>query len=179
MDAKSLSLKDFGHATNVDAHHADLNMSPVGAANPEQGAPEHVLVLSDAPAPSMPTLQCPVCKRELCQTHDLCFFYRRNPQNGVEVHLILRPEVPVPQTLVQAPEADKGATQSWRCACGAKIGDTRPVGPNKALMTAFKSSSVMLYGQHHTGKKSMWPRIYNTSLFNNIVVRFRDTFHGL
>jgi len=132
------------------------------------------------PPPTMlPGLQCPMCKRELCQAHSLCFFRRINPQGGVEVHLMLKPEAPVPPTFVRAPEAEKGATQTWQCACGAKIGDTRPIGPSKASMTAFKSSSVMLHGQHHTAKKSMWPRIYDSPLFNDIEVRSRDSFHGI
>ena len=132
-----------------------------------------------APAPALPGLQCPLCKRELCQAHSLCFFRRINPQGGVEVHLMLKPEAPVPPTFVRAPETEKGATQTWQCACGAKMGDTRPIGPSKASMTAFKSSSVMLHGQHHTAKKSMWPRIYDSPLFNDIQVRSRDSFHGI
>ena len=131
---------------------------------------------------STPALQCPACKRELCQTRELCWFYRRNDKNGVEVHLMLRPEVPMPQMLVPATEAKQGAAKSWQCGsegCGTEIGDSRAVGPRKAMMTAFKSSKVMLYGQRHTGKKSMWPRIYNTPPFNNIQVRTRDTFHGV
>ena len=143
------------------------------------GATEHARQVLVAPAPALPGLQCPLCKRELCQAHSLCFFRRNNPQGGVEVHLMLKPEAPVPPTFVRAPEAEKGATQTWQCACGAKIGDTRPIGPSKASMTAFKSSSVMLHGQHHTAKKSMWPRIYDSPLFNDIQVRSRDSFHGI
>jgi hypothetical protein len=120
-----------------------------------------------------------MCKRELCQAHSLCFFRRINPQGGVEVHLMLKPEAPVPPTFVRAPETEKGATQTLQCACGAKMGDTRPIGPSKASMTAFKSSSVMLHGQNHTAKKSMWPRIYDSPLFNDIEVRSRDSFHGI
>lgn len=145
---------------------------------PWSGATEHATQALVALAPALPGLQCPLCKRELCQACSLCFFRRINPQGGVEVHLMLKPEAPVPPTLVRAPEAEKGATQTWQCACGAKIGDTRPVGPSKASMTAFKSSSVMLHGQHHTAKKSMWPRIYDTTPFNDIEVRSRDSFHG-
>ncbi len=134
---------------------------------------------SSQEALSMPALQCPACKRELCQTRELCWFYRRNVQDAVEVHLMLRPEVPMPQTLVRATEAKQGAAQSWQCGCGTEIADSRAVGPCKAMMTAFKSSKVMLYGQRYTGKKSMWPSIYNTPPFNNIQVRTRDTFHGV
>ncbi len=134
---------------------------------------------SSQEALSMPALQCPACKRELCQTRELCWFYRRNVQDAVEVHLMLRPEVPMPQTLVRATEAKQGVAQSWQCGCGTEIADSRAVGPRKAMMTAFKSSKVMLYGQRYTGKKSMWPSIYNTLPFNNIQVRTRDTFHGV
>ena len=157
----------------------EANDAHVVATDLLSGATEHARQVLVAPAPALPGLQCPMCKRELCQAHSLCFFRRINPQGGVEVHLMLKPEAPVPPTFVRAPEAEKGATQTWQCACGAKMGDTRPIGPSKASMTAFKSSSVMLHGQHHTAKKSMWPRIYDSPLFNDIEVRSRDSFHGI
>ena len=126
------------------------------ASTLQSNTAEHLAVGPLAPALPTSGLQCPVCGEELCQTHDLCFFQRRNAQGGTEVHLILRPEIQVPQTLVQTLKCStkKGATQSWQCVCGTKIADTRPVGPNKARMTAFKSSKVTLCGQHHPGKKS-------------------------
>ena len=124
-------------------------------------------------------LQCPACRRQLCQPQDLCFFSRYPEQGGHEVHLIVKPELPhMPPSFTLAPITAKGSTQSWQCPCGHHLGDTRPIGPNKALMTAFKSASVMLYGQHHPGKKSKWPTLYSTLPFNNIEVRTRDTFRG-
>jgi hypothetical protein len=158
---------------------AEIVPAEVVATDLLSGATEHARQVLVAPAPALPGLQCPMCKRELCQAHSLCFFRRINPQGGVEVHLMLKPEAPVPPTFVRAPEAEKGATQTWQCACGAKIGDTRPIGPSKAAMTAFKSSSVMLHGQHHTAKKSMRPRIHDSPPFNDIEVRSRDSFHGI
>ena len=168
---------------STDDVESPLDLAPLPASgvamDPSSGATEHARQVLVAPPPALPGLQCPLCKRELCQAHSLCFFRRINPQGGVEVHLMLKPEAPVPPTFVRAPETEKGATQTWQCACGAKMGDTRPIGPSKASMTAFKSSSVMLHGQHHTAKKSMWPRIYDSPLFNDIQVRSRDSFHGI
>ena len=124
-------------------------------------------------------LQCPACKGQLCQPQELCFFSRYNRQGGHEVHLILKPELPtMPPAFILAPIPEEGATQSWQCACGNHLGNTRPIGPKKASMTAFKSASVMLYGQHHPGKKSKWPILYCVHPFNSIEVRNRDSFHG-
>ena len=105
--------------------HADTEaVSGSIVAHTEHGATEHVL-------------KCPTCRRGLCQAQDICFFHRYNPQGGEEVHMILRPERPMPPTLIPAQGVERGATQSWQCTCGAKLGDTRPVGPQKAMMTAF------------------------------------------
>ena len=124
-------------------------------------------------------LKCPVCKQYLCDPQDLCFFSRHNAQGGHEVHLMLRPELShIPAAFLLAPNITKGATNSWQCSCGHELGHTRPVGPNKASMTSFKSASVMLYGQHHLGKKSKWPTLCTMHPFNNIEIRTRDTFHG-
>ena len=123
-------------------------------------------------------LQCPACQCSLCQTSDLAFFYRENEQGGVEVHLMLKPENDVPQAFRPCAELEPGAKMSWSCACGAKLGDTRPVAVKHAPMTAFKSASVMLCGYHLTGKKSQWPKVYNRPPFNCIEVRTRDTYFG-
>ena len=96
-------------------------------------------------------------------------------KNGVEVHLVLKPENNVPTTFRPA-ELKPNALQSWSCACGAKLGDTRPVAVGKAPMTAFKSASVILCGQHFPGKKSKWPTVYNTPPFDHIEVRDRDNY---
>ena len=91
---------------------------------------------------SMLTLNCPICERVLCATDDLAFFYRNNKQDGTEVHLMLKPEKTVPKTFQPSAKLEPGAVHSWSCDCGAKLGDTRHVGPGKAPMTAFKSASA-------------------------------------
>ena len=123
-------------------------------------------------------LQCIMCQRPLCGTEDLAFFWRANKQGGVEVHLMLKPEIQEPATFIRSAVTEKGAMASWRCSCGFKLGDTRAVAVKKAPMTAFKSSSVMLCGQRFTGRKSQWPSIYNKPPFNAIEVRPRETFFG-
>jgi hypothetical protein len=159
-------------------------------SRPENALPiyagdKHEYALALAPAlstdsPSAPgsLLQCSNCDRPLCTTEDLAFFQRVNKQQGVEVHLMLKPENKEPATFIRSPITEKGALASWLCACGFKLGDTRPVAVKKAPMTAFKSSSVMLCGQRFTGKKSKWPSVYNQPPFNAIEVRTRDTFLG-
>ena len=123
-------------------------------------------------------LQCIMCQRPLCGTEDLAFFWRANKQGGVEVHLMLKPEIEEPATFIRSPVTEQGALASWQCTCGFKLGDTRAVAIKKAPMTAFKSSSVMLCGQRFTGRKSQWPSIYNKPPFNAIEVRTRETFFG-
>ena len=163
--------------TEPPASFAPPSASSV-TSNPPGGAAEHTRPEQVTATLARPPLQCPHCGRVLCQTHDLCFFRRINVEGGLEVHLMLKPEAAVPPTLVQASETEQGATQTWQCVCGAKLADTRRVGPNKASMTAFKSSAVMLHGQRFTSKKSMWPRVYDLELFNDIEVRTRATFRG-
>ena len=166
---------------------------------PQGGAAEHSLqvpppspLLSPTPTAAAArsttsnlTLQCPACKRVLCRTDDLAFFRRtddlaffRRVFRCVEVHLMLKPENNVPDTFKRSADSEKGALHSWNCACGAKLGDTRPVAVKHALMTAFKSASVMLCGCHFTGKKSKWPTVYNTPPFDCIEVRDRDNYFG-
>jgi len=154
------------------ATHALPALEPQAAVGTERGrdATEHSI--------SRMILQCRDCARRLCGTEDLAFFWRANSQGGVEVHLMLKPENKEPATFIRSPVMEKGATASWQCACGFKFGDTRPVGVNKASMTAFKSSSVMLCGQRFTGRKSKWPSIYDQPPFDAIEVRTRDTFFG-
>jgi hypothetical protein len=126
----------------------------------------------------VPTMDCPNCERRLCETNALCFFTRYNRAGGHEVHLILKPYyvVDTPPSFVHA-TTKPGCHMTWECGCGHHLGDTRPVGPNKALMTAFKSAAVKLYGQHLTGRKSQWPKVYNTHPFAGIQVRDRHSFH--
>ena len=95
------------------------------------------------------------------------------------MHLMLKPEIKMPDTFVAAAPPEKGALHSWNCECGAKLGDTRPVAYRHAPMTAFKSASVMLCGRHFTGKKSKWPAVYKTPPFDCIEVRNRDTYFGM
>ena len=96
----------------------------------------------------------------------------------MEVHLVLKPENAIPQSLTLSPELKQKGAATRQCICGTDIGSTRSVGPNKTPMTAFKSSSVVLYGQHFGQKKSQWPRVYDTQPFNNIEVRGRSDFFG-
>ena len=95
------------------------------------------------------------------------------------MHLMLKPEIPVPETFKKDAVPQRGAIQSWSCACGTKLGDTRPVAVRFALMTAFKSGSVILCNRQLPGKKSKWPAVYNTAPFDCIEVRNRDTFFGV
>ena len=136
-----------------------------------QAAADHMLM-------DVPTMDCAHCDRRLCETNALCFFTRDNIAGRHEVHLILQPYyvVDTPPSFVPA-TTKPGCHMTWECVCGHHLGDTRPVGPNKALMTAFKSAAVKLYGQHLTGRKSQWPKVYNTHPFAGIQVRDRHSFH--
>ena len=92
---------------------------------------------------------------------------------------MLKPENDVPETFRPSADLQKGALQSWSCACGAQLGDTRPVAVSHAPMTAFKSASVMLCGRHFTGKKYEWPAVYKTPPFDCTEVNNRDTYFGM
>ena len=177
--------QEFYGARILRKHPPPVQPDDTSSPTQQRGVAEH----SDqapqpptaAPTPSTTsslTLQCPACKRVLCQICDLAFFHRCNPQGGLEVHLMLKPEIKVPDTFVPAASLEKGALHSWSCACGAKLGDTRPIAVRHAPMTAFKSASVILCGHHFPGKKSKWPAVYNTPPFDCIEVRHRDTFSG-
>jgi hypothetical protein len=155
-------------AADFQQPHSDTAASSHAIA----GATEHAVI-------QMPTLQCAVCERNLCEGADLVFFRRVNSMNGTEVHLMLRPEVPVPETFKPSADIEKGALQTWLCECGTKLGDTRPIAVRHAPMTAFKSAAVILGGQRFPGKKSKWPTVYNTPPFNQIEVRERDTYLGI
>lgn len=138
----------------------------VCAFTPTRTATEHSL------------MQCVNCARPLCDTENLAFFWRDNKQGGVEVHLMLKPEKDYPTTFIRAPSPAENAQISWQCECGFKFGDTRAIGFKFAPMTAFKSSSVILCGQRFPGRKSQWPKIYNSAPFNTIEVRTRATYSG-
>jgi hypothetical protein len=169
-ETQSASTFESSAATHeAGSMPAQASSAPISVVKPD----------SSQVALPRPALQCPACKRVLCQTSELCWLHRANKQNGVEVHLTLRPELPMPQTLVRATEAKQGVAQSWKCECGTDIGDSRAVGPRHGMMTAFKSSKVILYGQHYLRTKSMWPSTFNTPPFNNIEVRTPNTFHGV
>ena len=122
-------------------------------------------------------MQCVNCERPLCGREDLAFFRRANKQGGIEVHLMLRPENQVPATLIRSPVTEKGAMASWQCTCGFKLGHTRAVAVKRAAMTAFKSSSVILFGQRFNGRKSQWPSIYNQFPFNTLELRSPSIYH--
>jgi len=158
----------FAQLESMRVPHSDTAASSHAIA----GATEHAVI-------QMPTLQCAVCERNLCEGADLVFFRRVNSMNGTEVHLMLRPEVPVPETFKPSADIEKGALQTWLCECGTKLGDTRPIAVRHAPMTAFKSAAVILGGQRFPGKKSKWPTVYNTPPFNQIEVRERDTYLGI
>ena len=171
------------HAEGSDAENRNsLPSAPVGnVVTPYVAAsspPEITYQVNETY--ELSALQCPACFKPLCHMQDLCFFERYNIQGGHEVHLIVKPELEhlMPPAFVEAPVTTKGARLSWQCTCGHDLGDTRPVGPKKAAMTAFKSASVMLCGQHHPGKKSKWPTLYRTHPFSDIEVRSRAAFHG-
>jgi hypothetical protein len=164
QDMEPLSTEHGRNATEHSALNTDTETSASGSNDAHTIAPEYLL-------------QCSQCQRPLCSTEDLAFFWRKNKQGGVEVHLMLKPEREPPATFVRSPVTDRGAIVSWRCfGCGFKFGDTRNIAVKKAAMTAFKSSSVMLCGQRFTGSKSKWPSIYDTAPFNTIEVRTSDTF---
>ena len=157
---------------------ARTEQSHVPRGLPDQSShAERVEILANVT--SALTMQCPACRITLCEAKDLAFFRRYNKQGGLEVHLMLKPERDVPETFKKDAVPQKGAIQSWSCACGTKLGDTRAVAVNKAPMTAFKSSSVILCNQQLAGKKSKWPAVYNTAPFDSIELRHRDTFFGL
>ena len=158
---------------SVDLHHAGTERLAAAERSPQGNAASGSCATAGGGM-----LSCPVCQRAICQTRDLAFFHRHNPQGGTEVHLMLKPEREVPPTLVPAEEPDKGATRTWNCVCGAKLGDTRQVGFRKAAMTAFKSASVLLCGRHLPGKKSKWPTVYNQPPYDHIEVRTRATYYG-
>ena len=152
------------HSLPASEEEGDLPLQPI-----QGGATEHSLV-------PLLTMQCAACDHVLCDGSQLAFFHRVNKQKGTEVHLMLKPEVKVPNTFIAAGHADSKTLQTWNCPCGAKLGDTRPIGFKKAPMTAFKSANVLLGNRRLTGKKSQWPKVYNTFPFDQIEVRDRDTF---
>ena len=124
------------------------------------------------------TMQCPECGQVLCDIQELAFFLRKKtPNDGLEVHLILKPELlSIPPDIIRTPHPDEGALASWKCACGHKLGNTRNIGPKKVPMMAFSSSSVKLLGQHYTQKKPQWPNVYSKPPFNAIEVRTSTEF---
>ena len=163
--------------------------SAIGEQNKAIGS---AIVLRDAAAAAQPStmqcpqcnqmaeciMQCPACNQIICDTHDLAFFKRTNKQHGLEVHLMLKPEITdMPPAMISMPACDPKAVAFWECACCQhKLGETRNVGPRKATMTAFKSSSVKLFGLHNKSKKSQWPRMHVLAPFNAIEVRLWDEY---
>jgi hypothetical protein len=127
----------------------------------------------------MLTLQCAACERNLCDGADLAFFHRVNSDEGTEVHLMLKPEMPVPDTFKPSANIQKGSSKTWLCECHARLADTRPIAVSRAPMIAFKSTAVILGGQRFRGKKSKWPTLYKTPPFNQIEVRGRATYRGI
>ena len=150
--------------------------SPLEAAAPMHARNTYEQTLALMPPEQL--MKCSQCQRALCGLEHLTFFRRVNKQDGVEVHLMLKPEIEEPETFIRAAIADKGAVASWQCLCGFKFGDTRRVGVKKAPMTAFKSSSVILCGRRLPGQKSKWPSVYDQPPFETIEVRNRDPFLG-
>ena len=119
-------------ATEHGVRHANeaIDQQPLLTGAAEQGA-KHVM-------------QCPACKRVLCQSSDLAFFHRVNKAGRTEVHLMLKPENAVPPTFIAAAARfPSRGLQTWMCVCECVLGDTRPVADRHSVMTAFKPASVM------------------------------------
>ena len=95
---------------SVDLHHAGTERLAAAERSPQRNAASGSCATAGGGL-----LSCPVCQRAICQTRDLAFFHRHNPQGGTEVHLMLKPEHEVPPTLVPTEELDKGATRTWNC----------------------------------------------------------------
>ena len=176
-DAKRRAQERCGDTTAQDGTD--------GAASQQCISDVTQLAVPDADAaqpttmPGTGSMQCPECNQVLCGTQELAFFKRVNKMQGLEVHLMLKPEIKdMPPDIILMPACEQGAVASWQCTCGHKLGDTRNVGPRKAAMTAFKSSSVKLFGQLHKSKKSQWPRIYAHPPFNGIEVRHWAEFQA-
>ena len=176
-DAKRRAQERCGDTTAQDGTD--------GAASQQCISDVTQLAVPDADAaqpttmPGTGSMQCPECNQVLCGTQELAFFKRVNKMQGLEVHLMLKPEIKdMPPDIILMPACGQGAVASWQCTCGHKLGDTRNVGPRKAAMTAFKSSSVKLFGQLHKSKKSQWPRIYAHPPFNGIEVRHWAEFQA-
>ena len=55
--------------------------------------------------PETTGLQCPQCLRILCAPESLAFFRRMNPADREEVHMMLKPELPIPETFLVTPQA--------------------------------------------------------------------------
>ena len=101
-------------------------------------------------------------------------------QGGFEVHLMLKPEKPIPKTFASAEPEEKQrcSLRSWKCGnCGARLGDTRAVGPGKSPLTAFKPQSVLFAGREFS-KKAAWPKLYEEFQSSGIECRGRDSFFG-
>jgi len=176
-DAKRRAQERCGDTTAQDGTD--------GAASQQCISDVTQLAVPDADAaqpttmPGTGSMQCPECNQVLCGTQELAFFKRVNKMQGLEVHLMLKPEIKdMPPDIILMPACGQGAVATWQCTCGHKLGDTRNVGPRKAAMTAFKSSSVKLFGQLHKSKKSQWPRIYAHPPFNGIEVRHWAEFQA-
>jgi len=180
--------RDDSHpaATTVEQHHPDGGVAQPNSSDVTQLAAPETGAAQPTAMQDPGGMQCPECDRILCGAQQLAFFRRINKHHGFEVHLMMKPELlqagaealSMPPAFILMPTCAQGAVASWQCACGHKLGDTRNVGPKRAPMTAFKSSSVKLFGQHHNNKKSQWPRIFANPPFDGIEVRDWEEFHA-
>ena len=178
-DAEKRAQERCGDATAQTCAHGAASDTAQAASSVAQPAVPNADAAQPSTMPCIDRMQCSECNEILCGIQDLAFFRRVNKMQGLEVHLMLKPEIEVmPPNFKKMPACEQGAVASWQCACGHKLGDTRNVGPRKAAMTAFKSSSVKLFGQHHKSKKSQWPRIYADPPFDGIELRQWEEFHA-
>ena len=115
----------------------------------------------DLPTPTASTadmsMQCSACDRIICDIENLAFWRHGSQAGGVDVHLILKPDIAdVPAFLCRMTKTENGAVASWQCVCGHKMGDTRNIGPKKAPTIVLKMTSVKLCGYHwHRASKNV------------------------
>ena len=116
-DAKRRAQERCGNTTAQDC--ADGAASQLCISDITQLAVPDADAAQPTTMPGTGSMQCPECNQVLCGTQELAFFKRVNKMQGLEVHLMLKPEIKdMPPDIILMPACGQGAVASWQCTCG-------------------------------------------------------------
>ena len=109
-------------------------------------------------------MQCRHCSGTLCEVTDICF----SEKTEKEVHLTLRPQQAVPDSVLISETCDQKGIAHANCgSCSSRAGYQQPFGPGCKYFVAFGSDTVKLFGEC-LGREARWVQLRDKLQFVSI-----------